>query len=57
MKANSHVQTFILDDNCLAPEMSQMICDMIGENTSLLELSLRECRIGEEGSNATSQKT
>lgn len=57
MKANSHVQTLILDDNWLTPEMSQMICDMIGENTSLLELSLRECRIGEEGSKATFQKT
>lgn len=56
MKANSHVQTLILDDNWLTLEMSQMICDMIGENTSLLELSLRECRIGEEGSAVTFHK-
>ncbi|ENN73089.1 hypothetical protein HUJ04_004307 [Dendroctonus ponderosae] len=49
MKANSRVQTLILQDNWLSVEMAQMLSDMLEENISLLSLSLYECRLGEAG--------
>ncbi|XP_030757143.1 uncharacterized protein LOC115883011 [Sitophilus oryzae] len=49
LKPNSRVTNLILEDNWLNVEMVSMLCDTIVENTALHYLSLRECRIGEEG--------
>ncbi|CAG9762064.1 unnamed protein product [Ceutorhynchus assimilis] len=49
LKANAHVRNLFLEENWLSVEMTQMISDMLVENTSLQVVSLYECRIGATG--------
>lgn len=46
---NTHVKSFVLQDNWLTPESAFLIGEMLTENNTITYLNLKECRIGPEG--------
>lgn len=49
LAGNAHVENLILAGNQMNVEQTQMLQNMMGENSSITFLTLQECRIGEEG--------
>ncbi|CAH1156097.1 unnamed protein product [Phaedon cochleariae] len=55
LKGNEYIEHLILEENFLNLEMTVMLCSMIEENSTLRNLNLRGCRIGEVGAKLLSE--
>lgn len=49
LKINVHVNKLILQDNWLSKDVTEMLSNMLEENTCISVLNIKECRIGDEG--------